>query len=108
MKVEGYIHDGWLLISAISPELDSDFLYSVLSSQFVVQQFSRAATGGVVNNLNSEIVRNIVIPLPSIGIQKQISTELDEIQNLIIANKQLIERMEQKIHYRIQRVWSAT
>jgi len=107
MKIEGYIHDGWLLISAISPELDKDFLYSVLSSQYVVQQFLRAATGGVVNNLNSEIVRNVDIPLPAIDIQRSIATELDEIQNLVNTNKQLIQRMEQKIKDRIQRIWSA-
>jgi restriction endonuclease S subunit len=63
MAIDGCIHDGWLLLRDTSDGLDRDFLYSILGSNVVLKQFERAATGGVVNNLNSELVRNVTIPL---------------------------------------------
>ena len=107
MGIEGYIHDGWLLISQISIDLDKDFLYSILGTKFVREQFKRAATGGVVNNLNSGIVRNVKIPLPPTSIQKRIAAELDEEQAFIDANKSLIKRFELKISDHIQLVWGS-
>ena len=46
------------------------FLYYILNSEVVATQFALAATGGVVNNLNSRIVRAVKIPLPFIDTQK--------------------------------------
>ena len=68
-------------------------------------QFERAATGGVVNNLNSKIVRNVKIPVPPIDIQKNIATEIEAEQALVNANRELIERFERKIRGVVGRVW---
>ena len=105
MAIEGCIHDGWLLLRDTSDNLDRDFLYNILSSNIVLQQFERAATGGVVNNLNSELVRNVTIPLPPLVIQKAIVAEIDDEQALIVSNRDLITRFEKKIHVTLARVW---
>ena len=80
MAIHGCIHDGWLLLRNQSERIDQDFLYLILGSDFVMKQFKRSATGGVVNNLNSEIVRGVQIPLPPIAIQQEIVTEIESYQ----------------------------
>lgn len=108
MAIDGYIHDGWLLLRDFSEQLDSDFLYNILGSDIVRQQFERAATGGVVNNLNSELVRRVSTPLPPLDVQRRIVAEIEAEQALVNANRELIERMEKKIQAVIARVWGET
>ena len=79
----GCIHDGWLLLRDHSDLLNQDFLYIILGSNSVFAQFKQAATGGVVNNLNSEIVRGVKIPLPPLEIQKEIVAEIEGYQKVI-------------------------
>lgn len=105
MATEGCIHDGWLLLRDQSDRLDKDFLYNVLGSTLVFAQFKQAATGGVVNNLNSEIVRGVTIPLPPIETQQAIVAEIEADQALVAANRELITRFEQKIQATLARVW---
>jgi type I restriction enzyme M protein len=83
MATDGCIHDGWLLLRDQSPLLDQDFLYNILGSDRVFTQFKQAATGGVVNNLNSEIVRGVKIPLPPLEVQKEIVAEIEGYQKVI-------------------------
>jgi len=83
MATDGCIHDGWLLLRDFSAELDRDYLYHVLGSKPVYAQFQRMATGGVVNNLNSAIVRGVQIPLPPLEVQKEIVAEIEGYQKVI-------------------------
>ena len=97
MKTTGCIHDGWLLLRAKTKKVDQDFLYYTLASEYIYEQFEKAATGGVVKNLNIGLVKKVKIPLPSLEIQKQLVAEIEEQEKIIEANKKLIGIMEQKI-----------
>jgi restriction endonuclease S subunit len=105
LKTSGAIHDGWLLIRIKTESLLQDFLYYILASSNIQDQFKQVATGGVVLNLNSELVRNVRIPIPSISIQKEIVEILEEESKTIASNKKLISVYEQKIKDRIAKVW---
>jgi len=105
MAIEGCIHDGWLLLRITSDSLDNDFLYAILGSNIVIAQFERSATGGVVNNLNSELVRNVTIPIPPRDIQRQIVEELEIERKMVVANQDLIVRMETKIQAKLSEIW---
>jgi type I restriction enzyme M protein len=94
MATDGCIHDGWLLLRDQSPLLDQDFLYNILGSDRVFAQFKQAATGGVVNNLNSEIVRRVQIPLPPLVVQKEIVAEIEGYQKVINGARAVLD------HYR--------
>ena len=94
MATHGCIHDGWLLLRDQSPLLNQDFLYNVLGSNRVFAQFKQAATGGVVNNLNSEIVRRVQIPLPPLEVQKEIVAEIEGYQKVINGARAVLD------HYR--------
>lgn len=91
MAIEGCIHDGWLLLRDHSPNLDQDYLYHILGSDRVFEQFKRAATGGVVNNLNSEIVRGVKIPLPPYAVQKEVVAEIEGYQKVIDGARAVLE-----------------
>lgn len=106
MKTSGCIHDGWLLLRPKKEGVfDKDYLYYMLMSGFVYNQFVRAAKGGVVNNLNSNIVADTVILLPSIDDQRRIVAKLEAEQEIIDANKRLIDLMQDKINQVINRIY---
>lgn len=97
MKIEGYIHDGWLRLSEDTSRIDKDFMYYILGSDLVREQFEKVATGGVVRNLNSELVRKVEIPLPPLEDQKEIVAELEGFQKIINGAKQVVENYKPTI-----------
>lgn len=79
MKTEGCIHDGWLVIRTPKTLINTDFLYHILSSQFVYQQFSNLAKGSTVKNLNIEAVQQVNIYLPPLPEQHRIVAKIEEL-----------------------------
>ena len=77
MATSGCIHDGWLVLSAKGDHIDKDFLYYMLGSPFVFNQFDSLAAGSTVRNLNIDLVSGVKIPLLPISEQKRIVTLLD-------------------------------
>ncbi len=104
-KIEGYIHDGWLLLKLNEEKISSLFLYYILSSNKVYHQFKQKATGGVVNNLNKELVSSVQIPLPPLEIQKEIVEELEQYQKEIEDFKIKIQKLNTSIEDRINKIW---
>jgi type I restriction enzyme S subunit len=83
MKTAGCIHDGWLSISEFDDTYLADFLYHLLSSRSVQSEFAQKASSGTVQNLNSEIVKSIFLPAPSLEVQKHIVSILDRFDTLV-------------------------
>jgi type I restriction enzyme M protein len=106
VKIDGAIHDGWLLIRINDEnQIDPNFLYQILGTEIVKKQYERLATGGVVKNLNSSLVKSVKIPLPPLDVQEQIVAEIEAEQKVVNANKELMEKMEKKIEAKIGEVW---
>ena len=78
MKTNGCIHDGWLVLRQREKQVEQDFLYYVLSSDLVFQQFDRLAAGSTVRNLNIGLVKGVTIPFPPLAEQQRIVGVLDE------------------------------
>ena len=72
MGTSGCIHDGWLVLRSKNGQVDQDFLYYILGSPFVFQQFDSLAAGSTVRNLNIDLVSGVKIPVPPIPEQKRI------------------------------------
>ena len=73
LNIDGAIHDGWLLISEFINEFNKEFLRAYLESNICKSQYQKAAAGGVVSNLNKEIVKSIYVSYPSIIEQNKIA-----------------------------------
>ncbi|MBI2257868.1 MAG: N-6 DNA methylase [Flavobacteriia bacterium] len=81
LDIEGCIHDGWLLLNNFSKNLNKDYLYYMLSSTMIQDQFTSAASGGTsVDNLNIEKVAYTQIPLPTIEIQEKLVQEIIDLE----------------------------
>ncbi len=78
MGTPGCIHDGWLVLKAKDKSIDQDFLYHILGSQFIFQQFDSLAAGSTVRNLNIDLVSGVKIPLIPLPEQKRIVAILDQ------------------------------
>ncbi len=83
LKIDGCIHDGWLAISDFSDSYLPDFLYYLLNSNSCQSEMrKRASFGGAVQNLNADIVRALVLPVPPLPVQKEIVAILDRFDTL--------------------------
>jgi type I restriction enzyme, S subunit len=78
LDTTGCIHDGWLVLSPQSDDVNQDFFYHLLGSPLVYAEFERLAAGAVVKNLNSELVRGVKVPLPPLREQRRIADILDK------------------------------
>jgi len=63
--------------------------------------------GANIRNLSQEILKEIKIPLPPLNIQKQIVARIEEEQQMVDANKKLIEIYQGKIKEKIDEIWGA-
>lgn len=97
MKITGAIHDGWLVLKQKNLNLNKDYIYLILSSEIVKIQFEKYATGGVVNNLNINIVKEVQIPLPPLSVQEEIVAEIAGYQKIIDGAKMVVENYKPKI-----------
>jgi restriction endonuclease S subunit len=84
MRTDGCIHDGWLLLSNVSKYFDEDFLYNLLNSDYVQRQFESLAAGSGVRNLNIEVVKKVKVKIPTIEVQKELASVINEFDNFII------------------------
>ena len=106
LAIDGCIHDGWLSISNFKDVFLSDYLYYLLSSSAIQQEMKkRASFGGAVQNLNADIVKALVLPVPPIEVQSEIVRMLDsytesvvELQRQLTA--ELTARKAQYSYYR--------
>lgn len=100
LKIDGCIHDGWLVLRDENNVFDKKFLYYYLSAPITYEKFKSMAVGGVVNNLNSDMVRKIRIPLPSKQEQHNIADSLDKVTNLISLRKQQLVKLDELVKAR--------
>lgn len=100
-KVEGCVHDGWLILRNELKLFYYDYLYYLLSSPYAYEQFSKKATGSTVDNLNIDKVASAVVPLPPINEQKtiverieaifEILARIDALQSQYVYNKETLK-----------------
>ena len=100
LKIDGCIHDGWLVLRDNDGIFDKRFLYYYLSAPSTYQKFKNMAVGGVVNNLNSEMVRGVTVPVPTMEEQLNIVVTLDKVTELIAIRKEQAAKLDQLVKSR--------
>jgi type I restriction enzyme S subunit len=98
LNIDGCIHDGWLVFTNFSEKINKDYLYYVLSSPIIKEQFISQARGAIVKNLNIDIVMNVIIPLPELIVQKRIveiiETKLNAVEKVKKVSDEQIKIIE--------------
>ena len=95
LKIDGCIHDGWLLIRNDKNIFDLYYLCLLLSSNNMMEQYRSLAAGSTVNNLNKELVSNVEVSFPTIDEQKKIGRCFNNLDSLIEKQNQKIEKLNQ-------------
>ena len=108
LKVDGCIHDGWLVLRDNEGVFDKRFLYYYLSSPSTYLKFKNMAVGGVVNNLNSEMVRGVTVPVPSMKEQLDIVSVLDKVTEMIALRKAQLAKLDELVKARFVEMFGDT
>jgi len=79
LKIDGCIHDGWLVLQNYENSFDREFLYYTLMSKDVFNQYLTKASGSGVLNLNKELVKTVELNKPkTLEEQTRIATILSD------------------------------
>ncbi len=94
-------------VAGIKPTEKSNilFIYYYLCSDAVYRYVEDKSRSLMQPNLSITDLKNLSIPCPTIDIQNEIVSQIEREQELVNANKKLIEIFEQKIKDRIAKVW---
>lgn len=96
LKIDGCVHDGWLVISDYEQQLDVNYLYYVLCTHQVQKQLISLAAGSTVQNLKSDTVKKVIIPvLESITEQRRLACILEQIDNKLDNERMYLQKMEE-------------
>lgn len=100
LAIDGCIHDGWNAISDYENDVTPNYLYYILKTDTVRKDWSmRANNGGAMTNLNADIVKDTIIPLPPLSIQQQIVEILDTFTDSISNLQEELELREKQMEY---------
>lgn len=88
LNIDGCVHDGWLILKDYEKDFNKIFICKYLGSRNIYSKFKSMATGGVVNNLNSDMVRNLNVVIPSMEAQN----EFEQLVLMIEKQKDIIKK----------------
>lgn len=80
-----------------------EYLFYYLKGK--TQELLHMGTGGAQPNISQSIIKNLLIPLPPMGSQREIVVNISKEQSFIDANIEIIKLFNEKMHYRIAKVW---
>ncbi len=80
MKIQGYIHDGWFVLRPYDL-INTEYLWYLLVSQSVQTQIKNLASGAIVKNIRSDLIRQVTFPVPALEEQKARLIELNELSD---------------------------
>jgi len=88
-------------------EILPKYLFFVVQAPIYQNEIFKQATGIRQANISNKQLESISIPLPSLDIQEQIVSQIEEEQKLVESNKKLIEIFEQKIKNKLSELWES-
>lgn len=95
LRITACIHDGWLALIDMAENVTSDFLYYAILSDRCQSYFNENAAGAVVQNLNAEIIKNLLLNIPSLPEQQKIADCLSAIDERIAAEEDKIAALRE-------------
>ena len=102
LTIDGYIHDGWLVLRDNDNLFNKIFLHTLLSSDYAMEAFESMAAGSVVKNLNKELVGKLKVPVPSMDAQTAFANFVEQSDKSKFELQQAIDRIDNLIKTLIQ------
>ena len=94
LGIDGYVHDGWLILSNFRDTFNELYLYYALRNEYVQQQFHGKVNGATVKNLNSDLVKATYIQVPDMYSQKVFADFVKQVdKSKFIVNNMEIYRL---------------
>ncbi|MCL2857770.1 MAG: restriction endonuclease subunit S [Oscillospiraceae bacterium] len=90
LRIDGCIHDGWLVIQDYKSHFEQGYLYYFLCSDITMHQHISMAAGSGVQNLNKEKVNAVQVAMPPLPEQRTIATALSDSDAYIAVLEKLI------------------
>ena len=103
LKIDAYIHDGFVGFRYLSTEVLPEYFYHILT--YFKEHSDSQSIGAVFRNLTTDQIKEFDIPVPSIDIQRQIIRQLEAERLLVDSNRKLIEIFEAKIKAKLDEIW---
>ena len=91
---EGVVHNNSFIVSLISNEIDKDFLFVILNSDFVRKQALKMAKNSVQPDLTHAMFKSIQIPFYEKSIQKKIAKIILELDLQLERNNNMVKRLQ--------------
>lgn len=95
LNINGCIYDGWFVLREFDASYNRDFLHQLLNSDFLQKQYKTLSTGGVVQNISSEIVYSTILLKPSLSEQTKIANFLTAIDEKINHTETQIQQTQE-------------
>jgi type I restriction enzyme S subunit len=92
LQIDGCIYDGWFVLREYEKHYEKEFLLQILNSEFLQKQYFKLSTGGVVQNISSEIVYSTDLFCPCLEEQQKIASFLSAIDVQIEGVSKKIEQ----------------
>ncbi len=93
LKLDGCIHDGWLVIQDYQEHFEQEFLYYLLGSEEVKKQYINMAAGSSVQNLSKDKVEALVVPVPPKEEQAVIAQILSDMDDTISTLQKKLDKV---------------
>ena len=101
----GIINPRLVKITLDRRKMVPEFFTHLLTQDHTVAQMRSMSHGGTMDILSMQILKRLRVPVPPIGMQQVIVDEIEAERALVSSNRDLAERMEQRIQGAIARVW---
>jgi type I restriction enzyme S subunit len=87
-------------VFSVSPQLNQQYLYYFLKSDYALQRIRSVATGSVRDNLKLAMLYEFPINLPSTEEQKEVVKKLDRVKRVISLREQELETLDDLVKAR--------
>ena len=102
------INSGMLIFRSDENNLSGGYLFQFFQSQSFREQIDVIMSGSAQPQLPIHSLNVAKIPLPPLDVQHAIVSEIEAERALVSANRELMQRMEQRIAGAIGRVWGSS
>lgn len=92
---EGVVHNNSFIVNIENDDLDRDYLYVILNSEFVKKQALSLAKNSVQPDLTHDMFKSILIPFPDKKNQKKIAKIILCLENKIKINNSISLKLEE-------------